>query len=148
MCGAYPGCDCDQPEPRSTSKAADLLKEADAERRRGRALLERAENLEKKAADFCPHPNGQIRENWARRSGPPWVICLACGYSEEGWGIGGFKLPSGYIDHMPIPEISSDELMHRRRFFRTQEAISHEKICVPSHGKPVDRSKCDGVCHG
>lgn len=129
-------------------KVSEILLEADAERRRGRSLLDRAENLEKRAADLCPHPKDKIRENWKPGSGPPWVICLECGYSEEGWGIGGFKLPSGYIDHMPIPEIGRDELMRRRRFFRTQEDISHEKICVPHHGKPAERSRCDGVCCG
>lgn len=133
---------------KSAKAITDLLHEADSERRRGRSLLDRAEELEKRAADLCPHPKSSIRENWVSGSGPPWAVCLACGYSEEGWGIGGWKMPSAYIDHMPIPSISRDELMRRRRFFRTQADICHEKICVPAHKKPVDRSKCDGVCHG
>lgn len=124
----------------------DILGEADADDRRGRSLLKHASELERKAADLCPHPKDELREG--RGSGPPWTICLLCGYAEEGWGIGGWKLPGGYIDHMPIPRISEDLLMRRRRFFRTQADISHETICVLHHGKPKERVTCDGVCGG
>lgn len=127
-------------------KVQDTLKEADAARVRGRALLEKAHDLEKQASELCPHPKSEIRESWEKGSGPPWTICLLCGYSEEGWGIGGWKLPSAYIDHRPVATIDRDELMRRRRFFRTQRDISHEKICVPAHQKPADMAKCDGVC--
>lgn len=122
------------------------LLEADGDLRRGQALINNASKMEKKAADLCSHPKGQIRRTWESGNGPPWTICLLCGYAEEGWGVGEWKLPS-YIDHMPIPSIGRNELMKKRRFFRTQMDISHEKICVPHHGKPKDRSKCDGSCH-
>lgn len=129
-----------------TKIVRDLLAEADADCRRGRSLMGHASELEEKAAESCPHPTDQIREQWESGQGPPWAICLVCGYSEEGWGIGGWKLPSGYIDHMPIPRIGFDEFMKKRRFFRTQSDISHEKICVPHHNRTKDKSKCDGVC--
>lgn len=128
-----------------TKTVEKILLEADADDRRGRSLLKHASELERKAADLCPHPKDEIRQSLGSCI-PSWTICLLCGYAEEGWGIGGWKLPSGYIDHMPIPSISQDELMERRRFFRMQADISHETICVPHHGKTKDKEKCDGVC--
>jgi hypothetical protein len=124
----------------------ELLSKADSDSCLGRSLLNNADQLEQRAAEACSHPLDQIREQWESGQGPPWTICLVCGYSEEGWGIGGWKLPSGYINHMPIPKIGLDEFMQKRRFFRTQSDISHEKICVPHHKKTKDKAKCDGVC--
>lgn len=91
----------------------------------------------------CIHPAEKLREFREDRCAP-WTVCLECGYAEEGWGIGGWKLPSGYIDHMPIPPISHVEFYKARTVFRTQRQIVHEKIHMKSHGEPKDMVLCKG----
>ena len=97
--------------------------------------------MERAMVKTCVHPKEKIREMREERCAP-WTICLECGYAEEGWGIGGWKLPSGYIDHMPIPSISYREFHKARTFFRSQRLIVHEKIHVKAHGENRDTVLC------
>lgn len=94
----------------------------------------------------CVHPKERIREFREDRCAP-WTVCLECGYAEEGWGVGGWKLPSGYIDHMPIPSISHVAFHKARTVFRTQRQIVHEKIHVNIHGENKDTVLCK-ACGG
>jgi hypothetical protein len=46
----------------------------------------------------CPHPTDLVFQGECYRSDPPFRVCQACGYAEEGWGHGYTKLTICY-DH-------------------------------------------------
>ena len=131
------------------NKVSDLLKQADNFSSKSSQLGKVSSTLEKKASELCKHPNKDIRFAFGDHS-PSWVICMQCGYAEEGWGIGGIYLPSGFSfkNGEAIPTITMNVLMKNRRFFRTQRHIQHETICIKLHGisKNIDVWDCNGVC--
>ena len=91
----------------------------------------------------CEHPQDSIRRQWESGHGAPWLICLSCGYAEEGWGIGYWKLQDK--QHvLDYPSIPWREFSDRRTVFRTQRQIVHEKIHVESHKEPEDMFQCNG----
>lgn len=58
-------------------------------------LKKQKQTLITNAVSACKHPLASIyayqnRENTGSRG--PWLVCAACGYSEQGWGIGFNKL--------------------------------------------------------
>lgn len=104
-------------------------------------LASRIDATKEKLVRVCKHPKDSIRELRHDRSAP-WTICLDCGYAEEGWGIGTWKLPSGYIDHVPLPSIDENRFFKVRTAFRTQDQIVHEKIHVEFRKQPKEMSEC------
>ena len=46
----------------------------------------------------CKHPPLMIRET---PQTPPFRVCMECGYAEQGWGCGYWKL-----DHVPYDEVA------------------------------------------
>lgn len=69
------------------------------------ALQNKMEALKK----ACRHPRAAILEGrYASGSFafPPFRVCTECGYAEEGWGCGYWKLGKSNV-----PEVSRDEAM-------------------------------------
>lgn len=124
-----------------------LLLKADAERQKADDASKRSEDYERKAAMLCEHPDAGMRE-YKPEYGAPWVICLSCGYAEEAWGVGTWKLRYYGANYSSRPRIEFVAFLEARRVMMSQREIEHGMICVPSHGKPKDRAKCDGVCKG
>lgn len=64
----------------------------------------------------CSHPIEHQREagyyhSEFGRSQPPFAVCLNCGYSEEGWGAGYWKLSRKGRMRVELPQVSREELL-------------------------------------
>lgn len=86
--------------------------------------------LESKLMDKCTHPFDAIREGRYVPSGswnhatPEMRVCIDCGYAEEGWGCGFWKLSVDWELRDSIPQLSRDEAFKYVRKFWTQDAMS------------------------
>lgn len=92
------------------------------------------QQLEFRLMDKCTHPFDAIREgryipagNWGSAT-PDMRVCTDCGYAEEGWGCGYWKLNVDYTLRDSIPQISRDEAFKHVRKFWTQEAMSQHRF--------------------
>lgn len=89
-------------------------------------LYEKIAKLQR-TIDKCAHPPTHIIEGeydpddgW-RDAIPPFRVCTICGYAEEGWGCGYWKLST---DNIKIPELTRTEA----RKFATKGVLSQEKL--------------------
>lgn len=75
---------------------AILEAEAEVEAARGKLKLAR-----RTAQKGCEHPQEEIVEgeyvsdSWGHNHTPPFRVCKLCGYAEEGWHCGYWKLGAG-----------------------------------------------------
>lgn len=108
--------------PRKTPKRLDRLEAMNA-------AIDEAERARdeyvKEVQSTCPHPEESIREgDMDQRFGatvPPFRVCVECGYAEQDWHIGYWKLaPQTYSG---IPRLSPDEAQKYVARFFTQEDI-------------------------
>lgn len=84
-------------------------------------LNAKIDKLNDKLMTKCPHPIESLREgeyekagNWGSAT-PPMRVCTDCGYAEEGWGCGYWKLDTDY--NVAVPKLSRDEAFkHVRKF--------------------------------
>ena len=75
----------------------------------------------------CPHPFEAVREGSYSASystTPPMRVCTDCGYAEEGWGCGYWKLDVDWTLHNAIPKLEREEAFKFVRKFWTQDALS------------------------
>ena len=86
-------------------------------------LATRRKQIIDEAHATCAHPI-EARRECAHRpaeyiaTSPPIRVCTICGYAEEGWGCGYWKLKEPFS----IPEIERDELMkYVLRLYTRQE---------------------------
>lgn len=98
-------------------------------------LNTRIEKLETKLMDKCPHPFEALRvgnfipaNSWGSPT-PDMRVCTDCGYAEEGWGCGFWKLRTDY--GVDIPSMSRDAAFKFVRKFWTQDAMN--EIRYPKH---------------
>ena len=78
------------------------------------ALLKEKRELIDKTIKECPHPLSAICERpyvltttLAGESLPPYLVCTACGLSEQGWGSGYKKLK--HADNKNVKQITTKE---------------------------------------
>ena len=107
------------------------------------AFDRQVEHLRKRRGEYiqlsqeaCPHPLCEIVEGRYKTAGlvfgaqAPFRVCRLCGYAEEGWYCGYWKLnserdpahPAG--NHIPIPELPRDAAMKYVLRRLSQEEIS------------------------
>lgn len=103
------------------------LKKLIAELKSQRAQLNnKVEQLETKLMTKCPHLIEALREAKAVSSSwsatPPMRVCTDCGYAEEGWHCGYWKLDTDY--GVEIPKLSRDAAFKFVRKFWTQNAMA------------------------
>jgi hypothetical protein len=84
-------------------------------------LKEQQRMLVEKTISECSHPIEHIRE-WIGHD-RPWLICAACGLTEEGWGCGYKKLK--HAAYQDVPQIR-DEMwfsMRTRSVFQSGRVV-------------------------
>jgi hypothetical protein len=75
----------------------------------------------------CKHPVSEILEGRYEPEStyayakPEFRVCKLCGYAEEGWGSGFWKLARGIYDG--IPQLSRDEAFKYVLKFHTQDDL-------------------------
>lgn len=71
-------------------------------------LQQRKKEIIEKATQSCSHPVEAVvelpYESHAYGSERPWLLCKACGLTEEGWGCGYKKLR--HAEFKDVPKIS------------------------------------------
>lgn len=83
--------------------------------------IKRTKQLQK-THTTCKHPLDQVIEGKYEDLGwlgvhRPIRVCKACGYAEEGWGSGYWKLPNNYS----IPQLDRDEAWKYVKKFHSQK---------------------------
>jgi hypothetical protein len=102
-------------------------------------LDKRIEDLEKKREaalgklqSECKHPIGEVIEAHYRQAGyfgpmPPFRVCKSCGYAEDGWGCGYWKLRNNenclevsrdYAQKYILGGINTQNEMNEKRYNR------------------------------
>lgn len=94
------------------------------------AVVARKKALVQQAQAACPHPKHDVREGryvggYCTR--PPFRVCTHCGYAEQGWGAGYWKLPSDY-DVAELPR----EVAYR---YVVGGVVSQEDMMGPEHDR-------------
>lgn len=93
------------------------------------AMSIKIEALETRLMDKCPHHYDSLREGTFVSSGgfgsatPPLRVCIDCGYAEEGWGCGYWKLSTSWELNDAIPKLTRDEAFKFVRRFWTQDMM-------------------------
>lgn len=110
---------------RSTTGVSKLRKQVNAIDSGIDKLEERREKTIRSFQSRCKHPATQIREAPHYSSGygysdPPFRVCIDCGYAEEGWHCGYWKLR----DDEDVAEINRDAAWEYVLKFYTQEELS------------------------
>lgn len=91
----------------------------------------RKQALIKKTQSECPHPKEDIREG--RHTADPYMrspfrVCIRCGYAEQGWGAGYWRLTN---DYSGIAEMSRDDAYK----FVIGGVVSQEDMSGPEHDR-------------
>ena len=91
-------------------------------------LEKQREETYAKSQKSCSHPASEVIEGEYKSghyfTSPPFRVCKLCGYAEEGWHCGYWKLSDGYI-----PSVSREYAMkYVIGGVRSQEDISKERF--------------------
>lgn len=74
-------------------------------------LEKEREEIVARGQKYCPHPTSEILEGEYKRghyfTSPPFRVCKLCGYAEDGWHCGYWKLQ----DNDPVPSVSREMAM-------------------------------------
>jgi hypothetical protein len=89
---------------------------------------ERLELIRKTVAE-CDHPLECVYERPYRpymylSADPPWLICIRCGYTEEGWGCGFTKLSHAEFQSPKIISVESWNKLATIRFSQNDKTNS------------------------
>lgn len=74
---------------------------------------EKLRKTRRQVQKYCDHPQKEIVEGeyrsdtWGHHHIPPFRVCKLCGYAEEGWHCGYWKLASRVYEGVPL--LSWDE---------------------------------------
>jgi len=91
-----------------------------------KTLTSRKDDAIKKLQEQCKHPKELTLEGKYVDSHfggvlfRPCRVCKLCGYGEEGWGAGYWKLSNSYGN---VPEVSHDEAWKHVRTFISQDQM-------------------------
>lgn len=89
----------------------------------------------------CPHPVNALREaeyspeTHFVYASPPFRVCTECGYAEDGWGCGYWKLAS----NEEIPQMSRDTLF--RKYVKRR--LTQDELSKVRFGARHERQKCN-----
>lgn len=94
------------------------------------AIYARKAALIQKTVAKCKHPIQWVHELKYTDSGDgrPWLICTDCGYTEEGWGCGYYKLK--HADTHKQARISFEDWLEIRTVVMSQNALSEVRFAV------------------
>lgn len=95
------------------------------------ALAVKIESLETRLMAKCPHHVDSLREgrfveqssSGFGRATPPMRVCIDCGYAEEGWGCGYWKLETSWQLNDSVPKLEQSEAFKFVRRFWTQDMM-------------------------
>lgn len=115
---------------------ATLQKKLDKLKARQNKLDKDKEELITQTQNKCKHPANEIVEGDYRsyqyldRTDPPFRVCRACGYAEEGWGCGYWKLGK----YSSVPRLSHDDAWKFILKFYSQEKLNELRFGRKSNG--------------